>query len=97
MSRRFVLERDYYEEGVNLYKKKTVTIDPGVTVLVGCNGIGKTTFLRQLRSKLKNQIYHILSMITCIMVEVTLYQRQDLMRILRFWQQQYNLQKEKIS
>ena len=53
MSRRFVLERDYYEEGVNLYKKKTVTIDPGVTVLVGCNGIGKTTFLRQLRSKLK--------------------------------------------
>lgn len=53
MSRRFVLKKDYYDEGVNLYKKKTVTINPGVTVLVGCNGIGKTTFLRQLRNKLK--------------------------------------------
>lgn len=30
-----------------------MTINPGVTVLVGCNGIGKTTFLRQLRNKLK--------------------------------------------
>lgn len=53
MSRKFVLERDYYGEGVNLYKKKTVIINPGITVLVGCNGIGKTTFLHQLRGNLK--------------------------------------------
>ncbi len=53
MSRKFTLERDYYEEGVNLYKKKTVTINQGVTVLVGCNGIGKTTFLHQIRDRLK--------------------------------------------
>lgn len=55
MSRRFVLERDCYEEGINLYKKKTITINPGVTVLVGCNGIGKTTFLHQVRNTLKKQ------------------------------------------
>lgn len=55
MSRKFVLEKDYYGEGINLYKKKTVTINSGVTVLVGCNGIGKTTFLHQIRNKLKAQ------------------------------------------
>jgi len=55
MSRKFILQRDYYGEGINLYKKKTVTIDSGVTVLVGCNGIGKTTFLHQIRDRLKKQ------------------------------------------
>lgn len=53
MSRKFVLERDYYEEGYNLYKKKTIQIRPGITVLVGCNGIGKTTLLHQLEYRLK--------------------------------------------
>lgn len=55
MSREFVMKRDYYEDGIYLYKKKTVAINPGVTVLVGCNGIGKTTFLHQVRYKLKKQ------------------------------------------
>lgn len=49
----FTLEKDYYEEGFNLYKKKTITINSGVTVLVGCNGIGKTTLLHQIRDRLK--------------------------------------------
>lgn len=53
MSRKFVLERYYYDVGVNLYKKKSVTINSGVTVLVGCNGIGKTTLLHQIRDRLK--------------------------------------------
>lgn len=53
MSRKFQLERDYYEEGFNLYKKKTIEIKPGVTVLVGCNGIGKSTLLKQMKSRLK--------------------------------------------
>lgn len=53
MGRKICLEKDYYEEGVNLYKRKTITINPGVTVLVGCNGIGKTTFLYQLKENLK--------------------------------------------
>lgn len=55
MSRKFTLERDYYDEGFNLYKKKTITIRPGVTILVGCNGIGKTTLLHQIRDKLKEE------------------------------------------
>lgn len=53
MSRKFVLTKDYYEEGIDLYKKKIITIKPGVTVLVGCNGIGKTTLLHQIRDSLK--------------------------------------------
>ena len=55
MSRNFQLERDYYDEGFNLYKKKTIKINPGVTVLVGCNGIGKTTLLHQIRHALKEE------------------------------------------
>ena len=53
MGRKFTLERDYYDEGFNLYKKRTITIKSGVTVLVGCNGIGKTTLLHQIRDRLK--------------------------------------------
>lgn len=55
MSREFVLLKDYYEEGQSLYKKEAITIKPGVTVLVGCNGIGKTTLLHQMRDRLKKQ------------------------------------------
>ena len=55
MNRKFTLERDYYDEGFNLYKKKTITIKPGVTVLVGCNGIGKSTLLRQIKDNLKKE------------------------------------------
>lgn len=53
MSRKFTLMKDYYEEGCNLYKKKNIIIESGVTVLVGCNGIGKTTLLHQIRDRLK--------------------------------------------
>jgi energy-coupling factor transporter ATP-binding protein EcfA2 len=55
MSRKFQLEKDYYDEGYDLYKKKTITIKPKITVLVGCNGIGKTTLLHQLKSHLKKK------------------------------------------
>ena len=41
MSRKFKLEKRYYGEDYDLYKKKTITINEGVTVLVGCNGSGK--------------------------------------------------------
>lgn len=53
MSRKFTLMKDYYDEGFDLYKKKTVTINSGVTVLVGCNGIGKTTLLHQIKTRLE--------------------------------------------
>ena len=53
--RKFTLERDYYDTGDNLFKNKTVTIKPGVTVLVGCNGTGKTTQIRLLAEYLKQK------------------------------------------
>lgn len=53
----FILEPCPYDEGVNLYGKKrpSITIKSGITVLVGCNGIGKTTFIKSLQTRLKNE------------------------------------------
>lgn len=55
MSRKFTLVKDYYGLGFDIYKKKTIAINSGVTVLVGCNGIGKTTFLKQITNTLKKE------------------------------------------
>ena len=44
-SRKFKIYKDYYEDDTKLYKKGTIEIKSCVTVLVGCNGIGKTTLL----------------------------------------------------
>lgn len=55
MSRKFVVEKDYYDSGFELYKKKTMTINEGVTVFVGCNGSGKTTLLRHIEENLKRE------------------------------------------
>ena len=58
--REFKITEDYYNTGV-LFKKSTITIQPGLTVLVGCNGTGKTTLLNHIKDKLnKDKIpcYH---------------------------------------
>ena len=55
MGKIFQLHKDYYDTGEKLYKRKTITIEPGVTVLVGCNGIGKTTLLHQIEDNLKKE------------------------------------------
>lgn len=55
MSRQFSVSKNYYSKNDHLYKKSKITLKPGVTVLVGCNGIGKTTLLRQLRDALKKE------------------------------------------
>ena len=52
MSRKIQLIKDYYDKGFDLYKKKIIEIKPGVTVLIGCNGIGKTTLLHQIKNRL---------------------------------------------
>lgn len=54
MSRKIKLWEDPHDMGYNLYTKKSVTIKNGVTVLVGCNGIGKSTLLHNIRTILKN-------------------------------------------
>lgn len=60
MSRKFKISKDPNDIGCTLYKKGTITIQPGVTVLVGCNGAGKTTLIRTLKEKLdKENIPHI--------------------------------------
>lgn len=48
---KFNLTRNYYLEG-NLYKKDYVEIKEGLTILVGCNGSGKTTMIRQMKDQL---------------------------------------------
>lgn len=53
MKRKIKLWKDPYNCGFDLYKKKTVEISSGVTVLVGCNGIGKTTLLNNIEEFLK--------------------------------------------
>lgn len=55
MSRKFKIWDDPYDNGWKMYKKRTIEIKPGVTVLVGCNGIGKSTLLHCLRDSLKEE------------------------------------------
>lgn len=55
MSRKFKLPKDYFGEGIELWKKRAITINPGVTVLVGCNGIGKTSLLHCIKDQLKKE------------------------------------------
>lgn len=55
MSRKFKLIKDYYYENEKIFEKGTITIEPGVTVLVGCNGAGKTTLLKQIESNLEKE------------------------------------------
>ena len=53
MSRKFKLHKRCYGEGYDLYKKATIDLEEGLTVLVGCNGSGKTTMLKQLKEQLE--------------------------------------------
>lgn len=55
MSRKFKIHKDPNNMGCALYKKGTIIIQPGVTVLVGCNGTGKTTLINCLEEKLDNE------------------------------------------
>lgn len=52
MPREFKFPKDLLGLGFNMYNKGTVTFELGVTVLVGCNGCGKTTFMQYLHEEL---------------------------------------------
>lgn len=54
MSRKFELWNDPYGRGFDLWGKRIIEINNGVTVLVGCNGIGKTSMLKNIESILKD-------------------------------------------
>ena len=51
----FNIKKNWYDSKCPLYKKSKITINPGITVLVGKNGIGKTTLLMQIEQSLKKQ------------------------------------------
>lgn len=53
MSRVINTWRDPYDQGFSICRPKQITIQPGLTVLVGCNGAGKTTLLNNIQSELK--------------------------------------------
>lgn len=54
MSRSFRIPKCPYDLREKIYLKSDVVVNPGVTVLVGCNGSGKTTFLSFIKDELKH-------------------------------------------
>lgn len=53
------LIRKYYDNHI-FFKKSEVEFEPGVTVLVGCNGYGKTTMLECIKAQCRtNDIFFI--------------------------------------
>lgn len=44
-----------YTDDENIYKTSTFKFQPGVTILVGCNGCGKTTLLQHIKSTLEQE------------------------------------------
>lgn len=50
--REFKIEKNPNDCGI-LYCKNSAVFEPGVTVLIGCNGCGKTTMINQLKMQLE--------------------------------------------
>ena len=48
MSRIFEVPTKPWDD-YKLYNRQTITINPGVTVLTGCNGTGKSTLMRLMK------------------------------------------------
>ncbi len=46
------IPREPYNRGQRVFLKSTLTLYPGITVLVGCNGSGKTTLLKHIQDYL---------------------------------------------
>lgn len=55
MARKIKIWNDPFGLGHGLCAKKYITFKPGVTILVGCNGIGKSTMLHNIKTALKEQ------------------------------------------
>jgi len=53
MSKTFKIDKDPCDLGYNIYEKSSITLNPGVTILVGCNGSGKTTLIKMIKEQLR--------------------------------------------
>ena len=47
--------KNYYDEDFEIFNIDSIDIEKGITVLVGCNGYGKTTFLKILKQQLEDE------------------------------------------
>lgn len=47
--------RNPYDEGFSTCRRKEVEFQPGLTVLVGCNGSGKSTMLKNIKEELHKE------------------------------------------
>lgn len=54
MPRKFNLSNNWYGD-FKIFNKKCISINEGLTILVGCNGAGKTTMLMQIESQLRDK------------------------------------------
>lgn len=57
MSRKFRIFKNTIKDitNIELYNTEIFKFDPGVTILVGCNGFGKSTLLKQIEYQLENE------------------------------------------
>lgn len=49
------IHNDFYGIGCNIHKYDELTLEPGLTVLVGCNGSGKSTLIHQIKYRLEKE------------------------------------------
>ena len=49
------LWKDPYEDDRKFFPKRAAVFTPGLTTLIGCNGVGKTTLLRNIEENLKEK------------------------------------------
>lgn len=49
--------RDPYDEGFNVCRFKEIEFKEGLTILVGCNGIGKTTIIKDIKKFAEKNCY----------------------------------------
>ena len=43
------IHKDFYDNGDKIFDRASFELDPGLTILVGCNGAGKSTILLKLQ------------------------------------------------